>query len=167
MSHWQAVQAVQRPRHTVSGLSRSIKAFIFNHVSQNNHKSVSHLPTSFPINFSHSHSILLMSSSNSHPSVSLSQFQGLFNAALNEYSQKTGKDITTHPLTARLQNCDSSDAVLGIFQEQAEVFNRYRNGDLMIQLMRRLKPTVDILFGLSTGGAFGEGIGLVGLISLT
>jgi hypothetical protein len=105
-----------------------------------------------------------MSYSNSHASVSSSQFQGLFDAALNEYSQKTGKHIPTHPLTARLQNCDSSDTVLGILQEQAQVFNQYRNGDWMIQLMRRLKPTVDILLGLSTSGAFGEGIGLVRLI---
>jgi len=108
-----------------------------------------------------------MSSSNSHSSVSTSQFQGLFDAALNEYSQKTGKDITTHPLTAKLQNCDSSDTVLGVLQEQAQVFNQYRNGDWRIQLMRRLKPTVDILLGLSTSGAFGEGIGLVRLFKST
>jgi hypothetical protein len=98
-----------------------------------------------------------------HLDVSLSQFQGLFDAALWEYNQKTGKDITTDPLTARLQYCDSSDAVLGILQEQAHAFNQYRNGDWKVQIMRRLKPTVDILFGLSTGGVFGEGIGLVRL----
>ena len=105
-----------------------------------------------------------MSSSNSHPSVSPSQFQALFDAALNEYSRKTGKDITTHPLTERLQNCDSSDKVLSILGEQTQTFNWYRNGDWKIQLMSRLKPTIDILLGLSTSGAFG--IGLVRLIKL-
>ena len=105
--------------------------------------------------------------SNPHPSVSLPQFQSLFDAALNEYSQKTGKDITTHPLTARLHNCDSSDTVLGILQEQVQAFKHNRNGDWRIQLMRRLKPTVDILIGLSTSGAFGEGIGLVRLTNST
>ena len=104
-----------------------------------------------------------MSSLIPHPDVSLSQFQDLFDAALWEYNQKTGKDITTDPLTAKLQCCDSSDAVLGILQEQAHAFSQYRNGDWKVQLMRRLKPTVDILFGLSTGGVFGEGIGLVRL----
>jgi hypothetical protein len=63
-----------------------------------------------------------------HPHISLSQFQDLFDAALWEYNQ-TGKDITTDPLTARLLCCESSDAVLGILQEQAHAFNQYRNGD--------------------------------------
>jgi hypothetical protein len=104
-----------------------------------------------------------MSSLISRPDISLSQFQDLFDAALWEYNQKTGQDITTDPLTARLLCCDTSDAVLGILQEQAHAFNQYRNGDWKVQLMRRLKPTVDILFALSTGGVFGEGIGLVRL----
>ncbi len=104
-----------------------------------------------------------MSSSTSHPIVSFSPFQDLVDTALRQYSQKTGKDIATDPLTARLLLCDSSDAVLGILQEQAHAFNQYRNGDWKIQLMRRLKPTVDILLGLSTSGVFGESIGLVRL----
>ena len=107
-----------------------------------------------------------MSSLIPHPDVSHSQFQDLFDAALLEYNQKTGKDIMTDPLTARLLYCGSSDAVLSILQEQAHAFNQYRNGDWKVQLMRRLKPTVDILFGLSTGGVFGEGIGLVSLTNL-
>jgi hypothetical protein len=124
---------------------------------------ISHTNVPSHICFPHSHPIGLMSSLIPHPDVSLSQFQDLFDAALWEYNQKTGKDITTDPLTARLLCCDTSDAVLGILQEQAHAFNQYRNGDWKVQLMRRLKPTVDILFGLSTGGVFGEGIGLVRL----
>jgi hypothetical protein len=90
-----------------------------------------------------------MSSLIPHPDVSLSQFQDLFDAALWEYNQKTG-------LTARLLYCGSSDAVLEILQEQAHAFNQYRNGDWKVQLMRRLKPTVDILLGLSAlSGDFG------------
>jgi hypothetical protein len=105
-----------------------------------------------------------MSSSSSNPNVSVSQFQHLFDAALRQYREKTGKDITTEPLTTGLLRCDSSDAVLGILQEQAHAFNQFRNGDWKVQLMRRLKPTVDILIGLSTSGVFGEAIGLVRLI---
>jgi hypothetical protein len=109
-----------------------------------------------------------MSSSSSNPSISFSQFQDLFNAAIREYREKTGKDIATDPLTARLLlYCDSSDAVLGILQEQAHAFNQFRNGDWKIQLMRKLRPTVDILLGLSTSGVFGEGFGLVRLTRLT
>ena len=36
-----------------------------------------------------------------------------------------------------------------------------RNGDEAVQLMRQLKPTVDILLGVSSGGVFGKGFGLV------
>ena len=107
-----------------------------------------------------------MSSSRSSLNVSFSQFQDLFDAALREYRQKTGNDIATDPLTTSLQNCCSSDAVLGVLQEQAHAFNQFRNGDWKVQLMRRLKPTVDILLVLSTSGIFGQGIGLVRLIIL-
>jgi hypothetical protein len=108
-----------------------------------------------------------MSSSSSNPNVSFSQFQHLFDAALREYRLKTGKDIATEPLTTSLLHCDSSDAVLAILQEQAHAFNQFRNGDWKVQLMRRLKPTVDILIGLSTSGVFGEGIALVRLTNST
>ena len=102
-----------------------------------------------------------MSSPSPNPIGSFSQFQDVFDAALREYSQKTGKDIATDPLTIKLLRCDSSEAVLEILQEQARAFDQFRNGDRKVQLMRRLKPTVDILLGLSTSGVFGEGIGLV------
>ena len=104
-----------------------------------------------------------MSSSSSNPNVIFSQFQDLFGAALNQYNQKTGNDLVTDPLFARLLPCDTSDAVLHILKEQTHAFNQYWNGDWKIQVMRRLKPIVDILLGLSTSGVFGEGIGLVRL----
>ena len=113
--------------------------------------------------FLHSHPSGSMSSPSSSPNVSFSRFQDLFNAALREYSQKTGNDIATDPLTASLLPCNSSDAVLAILQEQAHAFNQFRNGDWKVQLMRRLKPIVDILLELSTNGIFGEDIGLVRL----
>src|SRR5258708_21540338 len=116
------------------------------------------------LNFPHSLFLTLMSSSTSHPIVSFSPFQDLVDAALRQYSQKTGKDIATDPLTARLILCDSSDAVLGILQEQAHAFNQYRNGDWKIRLMIRLKPTVDILLGLSTTLFFVDVLALYRLI---
>ena len=101
------------------------------------------------------------SSSNPSPNGSFSRFQDLFNAALKEYSQKTGKDIATDPLTTKLLPCDTPEAVLAILKEQACAFNQFRNGNRKVQLMRRLKPTIDIPLALSTGGVFGEAIGLV------
>ena len=122
-------------------------------------------PAIVPSSFPHSLSSGSMSVSSSNSNVPSSQFQDLFDAALSEYRQKTGNDIATDPLITSLQNCNSSDAVLGILQEQAHAFNQFRNGDWNVQLMRRLKPTVDILLRLSTSGVFGQGIGS-GLVRL-
>ena len=95
----------------------------------------------------------------SSPNLSLSQFKDIFNAALTQYTQKTGVDISNDPITVSLLPCDSSDAVLAVLQERALEFDGYRNGGWKIRFMRCLKPTVDILIGLS--GVLSEGIGLV------
>ena len=90
-----------------------------------------------------------------------SQFQAIFNAALKEYSQKTGKDIATDPMTAKLRCCSTPDAVLDVLQEEAKAFNDFRNGNRKAQLMRKLKPTVNILLGLSGSEVIGNAIGSV------
>jgi hypothetical protein len=99
--------------------------------------------------------------SGSHPNVSLSQFEAIFDVALKEYAQKTGTDLAVHPLATTLELCDSSEAVLGVLRKQAHAFDQYRNGGREVQLMKQLRPTVDIVHGLSTNGVFGEGVGLV------
>jgi hypothetical protein len=104
-------------------------------------------------------------SSSLNQSISRLQFYDLFDAALKEYNRKTGIDIVTDPLTVTLLDCDSSDEVLDILQEQAHAFNQHQNGDGAVQLMRQLKPTVDVLLGLSSSGVFGRGFGLVRLRS--
>ncbi|KAH9957406.1 hypothetical protein BC827DRAFT_1157257 [Russula dissimulans] len=100
-------------------------------------------------------------SSNSRDT-SYSQFQAILDAALKDYSEKTGKDVLTDPLTKKLESCKYPDDVLGILQEQAQTFNEFRNGCGRMQLMRRLKPTIDVLFALSNGSprALGNAIGL-------
>ena len=100
-------------------------------------------------------------SSSSHPGPSSSRFQAVFDAALNEYSQKTGKDIASDPLTAKLRSCRSPDEVHGVLREQVQAFNQFRNGNGMVQLMRKLKPTVDILLSLSNGGVLANAVSLV------
>ena len=94
-------------------------------------------------------------------SPSSSQFQAIFKAALKEYSQKTGKDIVTNPITAKLRRCSSPDEVLDVLQEKAQAFNDFRDGDRRVQLMRKLKPTVGILLALSTNEVLGNIIGSV------
>jgi hypothetical protein len=104
---------------------------------------------------------IMSSTGSSSLDTSSSPFQAVFDAALNEYSRKTGKDIDSDPLTAKLRSCKTSSEVYGILQEQAQMFDDFRNGDRGVQIMRKLKPTVDILLQLCNGGVLGEGIGLV------
>ena len=100
-------------------------------------------------------------SSGSHLNASSSQFQAIFDAALNEYSRKTGKAIDSDPLTIELRTCRSSDEVYEVLQERAQKFNEFRNGDRVVQIMRKLKPAVDVLIKLSNGGVLDQGISLV------
>jgi len=90
-----------------------------------------------------------------------SHFQAVFDAALKEYFNKTGSDIVQDPLIQRLQSCSSPEDVLGILQEQAQALNEFRQGGRGLRLMRKLKPTVDILFALSNTGLLGNAVGLV------
>jgi hypothetical protein len=96
-----------------------------------------------------------------------SQFQAIFDAALKEYANKTGNNLATHPLATTLETCSSADKVLEVLQGQVHAFEQFRNGDWKMQLMRRLKPVVDILHKLSNSGVLGGSIGLVRRTSFT
>lgn len=98
----------------------------------------------------------------SSSSMSSVRFPDLFEVALEEYAGKTKKDIKTDPLFAKFQDCNSSDAVLKVLEEHVLSFEQYRKGDRKVQLMRLLKPTVDVLHGLSTNDHLREGMGSVG-----
>jgi len=88
-------------------------------------------------------------------------FRAVFDAAFKEYFNKTGNDIAQDPLIQRLQSCSSPEDVLGILQDRAQAFIEFRQGGRGVQLMRKLKPTVDILFALSNAGLLGNAVGLV------
>ncbi|KAH9046075.1 ankyrin repeat-containing domain protein [Lactarius hengduanensis] len=85
-----------------------------------------------------------------------STFNAIFNNALNEYENKTGTNLTTHPLADKLQTCDSPDAVLNVLQEHERAYEESRNGDR--RLTKLLDPTIHILYLFSV--ALGEGVGL-------
>jgi len=86
-------------------------------------------------------------------------FEVCFNAALAEYTNQTGKDLRKHPLAPKIDACDSAQAILAIFQEQAKTFDEFRNGDR--KLIKWLQPVVDGLYNLSVSAAFSAGISLV------
>jgi len=99
-----------------------------------------------------------MSSSSSNPNFPSVQFPEIFEAALDEYTKKTKKDIKSDPLFAKLQDCNSSEEVLKVLEEQALDFEEYRKGDWKVQFMGQLEPIVEILSRLSTEDNLKEGI---------
>jgi len=62
-------------------------------------------------------------------SSSSSGFEALFNEALAKYTQQTGKNLLDCSLASKIDSCDSPESLFSIFQEQAEEFEKVRNGD--------------------------------------
>ena len=93
------------------------------------------------------------------PSTSRSNLDLIFNTALKTYKKKTGNDITSHPLAAELQSCDSPDAILAVLRRQIPTPDQYQShgGDEIFA--KCLIPTVNVLYTLSD--TLGEGVGLV------
>ncbi len=97
--------------------------------------------------------------SQTHPSASSSSnFQPLFNAALDTY-EKTKCKLLTHPLAAQLQACHSPTAVSSVLQDIIQQFDRRRSSDQ--RLTDWLNPTVNVLSAFSD--LIGQGVGLVSL----
>ncbi len=91
-------------------------------------------------------------------SSSPSAFQALFNAALQDYKDKTGNSLVDHPFAKQLQECDSAESVSTILEEQARVFREFREHGKLINSLKRL---TDILCSPFIPAVLGEGIGLV------
>ena len=88
---------------------------------------------------------------------SSTNFQNLFNTALEAYEKKTKKNLLTHPLSARLQHCHSPAAILSVLQELAQQFDQRRRRNE--RLRSCLNPIVNVLYAFST--TIGD-VGLVG-----
>jgi hypothetical protein len=96
------------------------------------------------------------------PVIPPSGFQSTFSHALRAYKKRTRRDLILHPLAARLQSCDTPDAILAILQEQARAIDQSWNADEKLAMW--LDPIVHVLYVLSS-----EGVGLViiGIYSLS
>jgi hypothetical protein len=99
-----------------------------------------------------------MPSSSSIPNLPSVQFPEIFEAALEEYKEKTKNDIKSDLLFAKLQDCNSSDAVLDVLEEKARALKRLQRGDWKHELMGSLKPIVETLFRLSNEDVVKDGI---------
>jgi len=95
-----------------------------------------------------------------HPTVtssSSSSFQEIIDNALIAYEKSTKKNLLTHPLSERLQTCDSPDVILRVLQQHVQAINQSQSSDE--RPTKWLDPTVNVLYAFSA--ALGKGIGLV------
>jgi hypothetical protein len=87
---------------------------------------------------------------------STSNYQTIFDNAIEAYKKKTKKDLRSHPLLGKLQNCGSPDSVLSVLYEQIPGFDQSRDTD--DKLTKWLNPTVNVLYTFA--GIIGGGISL-------
>jgi hypothetical protein len=94
----------------------------------------------------------------SQPSSSTT-LRALFDAALQDYNDKTGNTLADHPITKQLESCESVDSIVAILQEQAQSFREFRENDG--RLMKALNSSVDVLCAPSISSALNQAVGLV------
>jgi hypothetical protein len=89
-----------------------------------------------------------------------SNYQVIFDSALEVYKRKTGKDLTSHPLLGSFETCQSPDAILAVFH--AQIFGPGQAQSIGDKLLTQLNPTINVLnaFSVTIGG-------VVGPVSLT
>jgi hypothetical protein len=97
---------------------------------------------------------VLMSASTPTPnSDPASNFSVIFETALDEYKNRTGQDLQSHPFAISLDliisnnNNNTPDAILEVFRRQAQAFDKFRRRD--DKLMACLTSIVNILCMLS------------------
>ena len=88
-----------------------------------------------------------------------SRFRDLFEYALKDYQNQTGISLAKHPLTERLENCDSVDSLTAILQEQAQAFHEFRGHDRIMKSLTSVVTILSKLFAATT--ALGDTFGLV------
>ena len=90
---------------------------------------------------------------------SSSPFQAIFQTALKSYQKQTKNDLLTHPLASQLQDCESTNAIIAILQDQVRQFDKSNTGDE--RLTKWLGPTVNVLNAFSA--TISGGVSLVSL----
>ena len=96
-------------------------------------------------------------SSTPSPSTSRSNLDSIFNAALQAYKKKTGKDITSHPLASELQSCNSPDTVLAVLRTKIPSLDQSQSGEE--RFSKCLTPIINVLYAFTA--TLGDGVGLV------
>lgn len=85
-------------------------------------------------------------------------FRALFEAALQDYEQKTKVSLANHPLAEKLRNIHSVESVVALLQSEARTFGEFRGRD---KIMKSIKNTVLILCKIFAITTLGDALGLV------
>jgi len=81
---------------------------------------------------------------------STSNYQVIFDNALEAYRKKTKKDLRSHQLLPKLQTCNSPDAVVMLLRDQMLAIDPSRSTDRDVdRLTNWLSPTVHVLYTFS------------------
>jgi len=80
-------------------------------------------------------------------------YQAIFDNALEIYRKKTGEDLLSHPLHAKLESCHSPIDILTVLQQQLTALDRPGTGNDILTTL--LNPTVKVLsaFSATIGGS--------------
>jgi hypothetical protein len=90
--------------------------------------------------------------SHTRPTFTSTNFNLIFDGALEAYRKRTKNDLLTHPLAGRLQACNSPSSILTVLQEQVQELNQSQHNNA-----KWLDPTVNVLLAFSE--TLREGIG--------
>jgi hypothetical protein len=93
----------------------------------------------------------ISSTSTSQAASSISNIQ-LTTNALAEYAKITGIDLSKNPFATALEQANSPEAILQLFQQRERAFKGYGDGNR--QLVRCLSPAVNVIQAFS--GILGE-----------
>ena len=87
-----------------------------------------------------------------------SHLQVLFEAALQDYQEKTGIALAEHPLAEKLESCDSVESVTAVIHEQTQAFSKFWEND---KALKPLKSVLSVLHTLSAAADFDDSISKV------
>ena len=90
----------------------------------------------------------------SESSSSTSNFRLIINNALKDYEKRTKENLLLHPLASQLQECDSTENILAVLQQQ--ILHQSRSTDE--RWTKWLDPTINVLL------SFSQTVGTVGLV---
>jgi hypothetical protein len=88
---------------------------------------------------------------------STSNIRLIIDHALVDYAKTTGIDLSKNPIAVKLEQSNTSEAILELLQERENSFREYRDGDQ--RLISCLSPAVKVLHAFS--GVLGEAASLV------